>query len=311
MDRKTVLAELRDILHEPIGDFIPDSYIEAEAVYLQEASKIGKPAKGLPIARWSYLTEALGGFPPNQFSIVCGPSGAGKTTLLASWALDLFSAQVPVYIASIELGAGEFMKKMMSAGIGKNIAEVPYSEREQTTKNMYPILGTSMSVFAKYDTRVSHTDMLTDILHAHRTKGIKIAMVDNINYMMEVKRGTDQNLEMDRAVHDFVVFCKKIPIHIIMVMHPRKTENGRVTSMFDVKGSATSVQESANVLLFNRLDKEIDAPIGPFGERYEHKYCRELLIEKSRFNGRAVGQRIIMAIEKQSEYLKELGRAAD
>jgi hypothetical protein len=74
------------------------------------------------------------------------------------------------------------------------------------------------------------------------------------------------------------MFAKKIPMHTILVVHPKKTDDGRVTSEFDIKGSSTAVQECANVILFNRPTKDQI-------ERGHHENHRELVFKKIRKRG--------------------------
>jgi hypothetical protein len=96
------------------------------------------------------------------------------------------------------------------------------------------------------------------------------------------------------------VFHKFFPIHSIMVMHPKKTDNMRVESEGDIKGSSTAIQEAQNVFLFNRLEENASAPIG-----VEHSWCREVKIAKCRENGRAWGDKIIFSLDKKSEKYTE------
>jgi hypothetical protein len=82
------------------------------------------------------------------------------------------------------------------------------------------------------------------------------------------------------------MFVKKYPIHIILICHPRKTEGGRVESEFDIKGSATAVQECANVILFNRPKKEdVDGITRTWSQR-------ELVFKKIRKRGMYVNKPI-------------------
>jgi hypothetical protein len=83
------------------------------------------------------------------------------------------------------------------------------------------------------------------------------------------------------------MFCKRIDMHVIMVMHPKKTDNGRVESEFDIKGSSTAVQEAHNVFLFNRPSLE-DQKIG-----FDRQNHRELKIAKMRRRGKYVGRRLM------------------
>jgi hypothetical protein len=93
---------------------------------------------------------------------------------------------------------------------------------------------------------------------------------------------------MDRAIHEFVIAMKKIPIHTILVVHPRKTDGGRVESEFDIKGSSTAVQEAANVMLFNRPHaKDVEAGTREWRDR-------EIVFKKIRERGEYVNKSIWM-----------------
>lgn len=298
MNRKESLQAIKKLLDEPLLD-PEDSVDSAGYVFLETVRTIGKDKIQNPIPSRKYLNDALLGMRPNEFTIISGPSGSGKSTLLASLLFDCMSASIPCYVAPIEIGAQEFMRKMLSKAVGKDFYEI--KEDENLNAPMV-LLSKETCHFARYSSRVSHRTMLADILYCHTNFNTQIAFVDNINYMMEVRRGSDQIVEMDRVIHDFVVFCKRIPIHVVMVMHPKKTDNGRLESMFDIKGSSTSVQEAANVLLFNRMGDDLSEPNG-----FHRNNCRELKIEKARYNGRKTGKKIILAIEEKSDYLKEIG----
>ena len=90
---------------------------------------------------------------------------------------------------------------------------------------------------------------------------------------------------MDRVIHELILFCKRVDVHIIMVMHPKKTEGGRVVSEFDIKGSSTAVQEAHNIFLFNRARATKDGLVTPSD--------RELTLNKMRRRGSHVGKTLI------------------
>lgn len=304
MSRKQYVEEVINLLSDPISDDISDSFLTLGTTFTSKLLRTGSQRPAVNLPNWQYMNQFLRGFALNEFTILCGPTGTGKTTLLASWALELAATNVPFYIAAVEIGSDEFMGKMIGALIGKDFEDLEVSDRDAVLHKCKSILGSQTSFMATYDSRVSHINMLADILYAHRHSGTKVAFIDNLNFMLDVKRSSDSLIEMDRVIHDFVIFCKKIPIHIVMVMHPRKTEGGRIVSEFDIKGSSTSVQEAANVLLLNRLERQDLAPIGR-----DPKTCREMTIAKSRFNGRHAGKRLIMALHEKSELLSEVAYA--
>jgi len=127
-----------------------------------------------------------------------------------------------------------------------------------------------------------------DIDYMVETHGVKVCFIDNLNFFMEVTSAQQSIVEMDRVIHELIMFCKRTPVHIVMVMHPKKTVDGRVESEFDIKGSSTSVQEAQNVILFNRPKEQlIDEGMATWGDR-------ELTIAKMRRRGAAVGAKIIL-----------------
>ena len=297
LDYKEVKKELAALLKEPEPTDFESSFTSIGEAIVKTVTQ-ERPTH-IPIGSWSRLNAALGGgLREREFTILCGPTGAGKSTLLANLAAQLISNLTPIFIASVEIGVEDFTRKIISV---VTQSDLKYGEdlNEILKKVGKPFLSKN-TVFTNYDSRVPHLQLLCDLLYAHRTKGVKVALVDNLNFIMEVTRAQDQVISMDRAVHDFVVFCKKVPMHVIMVMHPRKTDGGRIDSEFDIKGSSTAVQEASNVILFNRLGDIAHAP-----ERVSPSLCRELKFAKVRRNGRVVGTRIILQLLDDSEAYRE------
>jgi hypothetical protein len=132
-------------------------------------------------------------------------------------------------------------------------------------------------------------EMVNLLKFMHQENGCKVALLDNLNFFLDVVSSQMEKAEMDSAIHEFVMLVKKIPMHIILVVHPKKTENGRVLSEFDIKGSSTAVQECANVCLFNRPEaKDVEGGRVLFSDR-------ELLFRKIRKRGMNVGRPVWLA----------------
>lgn len=236
------------------------------------------------------FTEVFGGFRPREFTILCGSSGAGKTTLLANWAGSLAIQKVPFFVASVETGPNDFVRRTLSAIARKNFNDdkiYSVDEVKEITEKYGKYMLTRDSHMSLHENRFTVQELIADLKYHREKSKIQVAFVDNLNFFLEVTEVQKQVIEMDRVIHELIIFCKTTPIHLIMVMHPRKSEAGkdvRVRSEYDIKGSSTAVQEAHNVFLFNR----------PFAERVAngtlHKTDRELTVAKCRKKGSAVGK---------------------
>lgn len=266
-------------------DLVPINQMALEA-----RAELSTPQECVTLPQWNYFNDFVGGLRVNEFSVLSGPTGTGKTLLLANISTQLLQDGTPHFVASVETGPLDFFKRNLSVLTGRSFVGQPPSDREVTEifAKHSELLTTNRIVYTRYENRIDHRRLLSDMLYAHETYHCKVALLDNINFFMEVGEADSAIVQMDKVVHDFVVFSKQVPMHTILVMHPKKTENSRVTSEFDIKGSSTSVQEASNVILWNRVGDDV------YIEPHQNKnYMREMKFVKIRQRGGNVGKRII------------------
>ncbi len=256
-------------------------------LYLETLKELAMPYPSVDLPGWPMLNEILGGFRMREFTILCGSTGAGKTTLLAAWAKALMQVQKRCFVMSVETGHNDFIKRTMGGFAGRDLNRGKVIEPEELRlfHDQYGPYFTSDALFLSlYDNRVSHDVVMKDILWHKEKKGCDFVFIDNLNFLLEVVSDHRQVEVMDRVVHDLIMLAKRTDVHIIMVMHPKKTEHGRVESEFDIKGSSTAVQEAHNVLLFNRPTKD-DVKNNKHGP-----FMREILVRKLRRRGESIGK---------------------
>jgi len=267
-------------------------YRGADAVWLDAAKDIFDPPRGVPLPWWPKFTSYTGGLLPNQSTLVCAPTGAGKTQFMACISAQLLQQGVPHFVAPVETGDRDFMARVASALVKY---DMNCGERvsQKAIQDASDILGKYMSKapmnIGTYDNRVAIEEMITMLKYQHQSYGIRVAILDNLNFFLNVVSSQMEKAEMDSAIHEIVMLAKKLPLHILLIVHPRKTDGGRVLSEFDIKGSSTAVQEASNVLLFNRPSiEDVDD-----GKR--HITDRELVFRKLRKRGFNVGKPIWFA----------------
>jgi hypothetical protein len=246
------------------------------------------PPKGVMLPSLPTLTQYLGSLRPYELTLLCAPTGSGKTALLATMAKDIAVQGVPLFCAPVETGDVDFLTRIVSSVVGVDLnngdaVNVEYLKRVMTDEAMK--IFASPLLISNYDSRVPIEEMI-GVLEVMAGKGVRVALLDNLNFFLEVSSSDMERAVLDAAVHSLVMFCKKHPMHVILVVHPRKTDGGRVLSEFDIKGSSTAVQECANVMLFNR-PKEQDVQDGLY--RWSD---REVVFKKIRKRGMYVNKPI-------------------
>jgi twinkle protein len=248
------------------------------------------PMPSVTTGRFRHFDRMTGGFRPREFSILCGATGTGKTTLLANWAYSLISQRVPVFVASVETGATDFLKRAISVAARQDINTgdpLPLDSAKRLHIEHSAVFQTHLLQLSLYDSRFRVEKLMSDIAWHVSHHGSKIAFIDNLNFFLEVTNSMNAITEMDRVIHELIIFCKRVDVHLVMVMHPKKTDGGRVESEFDIKGSSTAVQEAHNVFLFNRpIPEQIQKNLAT-------EFDRELKIAKMRRRGKFVGRRIM------------------
>lgn len=249
------------------------------------------PPKGIPLPWWPKLTKMLGGLRMKEVTLLCGATGAGKTSLLANISAQLFEAEIPHFVAPVETGDTDHMIRVLSALEREDYNTgdpVPLEKAKAMFKRQEHKIKNSPMYVATYSDRVNIEEMCSMLKYMNKYHGCKVALLDNLNFFMDVREQKDALLAMDDAIHGLIMLCKEIDMHILLVVHPRKTDgDGRVLSEFDIKGSSTAVQEAQNVLLYNRASKD---ELAPKGNRLLSD--RELVFRKIRKRGMNVGRPI-------------------
>jgi archaellum biogenesis ATPase FlaH len=300
MTYRAYLKKVEDLLVDPLPTSPEDSISTWNQVGVDTQVEIEEPLSGTKIPGFNHFNEVTWGIRPHEFTIGSGPTGCGKTTLLTNWAYLLAESGTPVMVGSIETGKNDFHRVMAGIAANKNPYRGWSRDQIKSTFQASPVLRSERNIHLNYASRVNHRRLLADILYAVDKYRTEVVFIDNLNFLLDIKDSRDQITAVDNTIHDFVVFTKKVPVHVVMIMHPNKDGILRVEHEGQIKGSTTAVQEAANIFVWNRLAQDSDA-----GFNKEPQWCRELMFRKVRKNGRAVGSRIIYSVDRDSPRLTE------
>jgi twinkle protein len=258
-------------------------------VFFPMSETVLNPPLGVPTPWYPSFHKLLGGFRPHEFTILSAPTGAGKTELLANLSTQFLEQGVSHFVAPVETGDIDFAGRVTGCFGRTNLLTgeaVNINVLNRIGQRMADSIDMKKLLIADYQDRVPVDDMVNLIEWHVEANGIKVALLDNLNFFLKVTRASDTLIEMDEAVHKFIMAVKKLPVHVLLIMHPRKTEGGRIESEFDIKGSSTSVQEAANVILFNK------PKIADINSGMRQRNERELFFAKIRKRGWNAGKSI-------------------
>lgn len=275
-----------------ILDDTPAYSRSARELFADACEELLRPAEATHFNMFSQLEHITGGLRPYEFTLLSGQTGAGKTTLLANLSHDLIMSGTPHLVASVETGHVDFMVRVMSAMAGRDWNSgkaVDFEDIKLFQKEHPELTGEGHLFLSLYQNRLSVERLMHDLAWNYREHGTKVAILDNLNFFLEITDAANANREMDRVIHELVIFAKNVPMHLILVVHPKKTDNNRVESTDDIRGSILASQEAHNILVWNR----------PHPDRVKRGVLqdtdRELTILKMRRRGRYVGHTLVFS----------------
>lgn len=264
--------------------------VDFRSAFLSAIEELGKPYPSFKLPNWTMWNQITGGLREREFSILCGPTGVGKTTLLANMSHELILAGVKHYVMSVETGHTDYVKRWISVVMGKDVNQgdaVPASYLTEISMRCMPLVQKNLVNFSLYDDRIPLQKLLADLRY-QVNQGCKVAFMDNLNFFLDSGGDEQMMRKMDEVVHALIIFAKQNPIHLFLVMHPKKTEHGRVEHEFDIKGPSTSVQEAHNVILFNPPHPD------SLREGGMTQFDREVKFSKIRRRGQYKGRTIVL-----------------
>lgn len=211
------------------------------------------------------LNKLLKGHRKGELSILTGPTGIGKTTIISQISMDLCSQGVNTLWGSFELNNVRLAKKMLNQFAQKNL-EKHLAE--------FDLWADKFSQVPLYFMRFHGGTLVEAVLdamdYAVYVYDVEHIVLDNLQFMMQVGhfKGYERFDQLDSAISLFRKFATEKNVHITLIIHPRKEDDGQALSINSVFGTAKATQEADNVIIVQK-----------------GKYYRYLEVTKNRFSG--------------------------
>ncbi|KAL7511257.1 hypothetical protein ACHAXN_008154 [Cyclotella atomus] len=257
-DINELLSESSELPHERILKF---SDLRDQVLH-----EIVHPEKyrGSPIPSLPGFTSLIKGFRRGEMTVLTGPTGSGKTTFLGQASLDLAEQGINVLWGSFEIKNTRLMHKLLQQYM-KDVLPIGVAEKDMSIEEKQKAI-TSLSAladkfeslpmyFMKFHGGSDVDDVLDAMEYAAYVHDVEHIILDNMQFMISrqgsgPKGSSHDKFEMqDIAVEKFRKFATDYNVHVTLVVHPRKEDEGAKLGISSFYGSAKATQEADTVLI--------------------------------------------------------------
>jgi len=218
---------------------------------LSELSGTGTPS--LPT-----ISSIIKGFRRGELTILTGPTGGGKTTLLSQMSVDFAKAGVPTLWGSFEIKNARLVEKQLQQ---YHTASGPLRSLSDEKLNS---LADDFEALPLHYMNFHSSTQLNEIVDAMDfavyRDDVQHIIIDNLQFMIPRQSGGgsgrggnfDKLNAQDAVLDEFRKFATEKNVNVILVIHPRKEDEGAPLGMSSIFGTAKSTQEADVVLILQR-----------------------------------------------------------
>lgn len=218
---------------------------------LSELSGTGTPS--IPT-----VSAIIKGFRRGELTILTGPTGGGKTTLLSQMSVDFAKAGVPTLWGSFEIKNARLVEKQLQQyykGSGSLRSLSP--DKLESLADDFESLPLHYMNFHSSTELAQILDAMDFAVYRDDTQHI---IIDNLQFLLPRTTGTggrggtnfDKLSAQDSVLDEFRKFATEKNVNIILVIHPRKEDEGVALGMSSIFGTAKATQEADVVLILQR-----------------------------------------------------------
>lgn len=210
-----------------------------EHVFLELANP--KQVAGLQSVTVPTLNQFMKGHRKGELTILTGATGVGKTTFLSQLSLDYCMQGVNTLWGSFELQNVTLVRKMLTQFAGKNLAN------SIDEFNFWADKFAELPLYLMRFYGSTGVDEVVDAMEfAAYVYDVEHIILDNLQFMLGAShRGYEKFEAIDQAIERLRRFATDKGVHITLIIHPRKEDDGALLSTSSVFGSAKATQVRA------------------------------------------------------------------
>ena len=180
-----------------------------------------------PTFPWSGVAELFGPMAAGEMSVVLGAAGVGKT----SYTLQILThvakvCQLPALLMCLEMPIHRLAQLLVAQ---TTLFDRRAIQAEQVIEAMATLHGVPLYL-ARRPSAIDWDSVREVLLVAIRRFGIRVWAFDNIQFLC---RSSDMVQAVGKASRNLKFLAEETGTHVIVVSHPRKSQEGTIPSMYD------------------------------------------------------------------------------
>lgn len=199
--------------------------------------------------KWPKVNKVLGKIRPGYLFVLAGKPKSGKTTVALNLMKYWGEKKIHTAIYSCEM-RDERLAEKWTTMVTPNLQSIDDITAMQIKLAKYHLPSEHMHTF--YPTESSDLEIdgvVENCEELVQRYGLEILIIDNLHYLC---RGDDENTLVSIATQKLKLMAERLDIVIVVVTHPRKTNNNKQLKVDDLKGSSSIFQDADLVWLMHR-----------------------------------------------------------
>jgi len=186
--------------------------------------------------------------------IVSGVSNVGKTSYCMNLADELVKKDIPTLVLPFERGMRTVGGRYLQVKLNKTEDELIAMDDSDWDKVMPDLVNIPL-----YFSLPANNEIKEIVEKAKRLFGVKVVIVDHLDYSIIPQKGTNEISEMKKVLQEWKSICIEQGIIFIVVHHIRKQDvtgvKAKKPQMEDLKGGSSSYQVSEAVVMLSSPEK--------------------------------------------------------
>lgn len=201
---------------------------------------------------WACLDYYMQGIRKGEVTVVTADTGVGKTTLCTHLVVNCAIQKAPVWINSWEMKPEVTMRKVASIILRKPMKTCEFSDDDW---NKFALWCSDHALYVNKNTTGTDLQTLAQDLSIARELGVKVVMLDHLDYLVNFKR-EKMHEAIDDTVKKLHELAFALDMHFFLICHPRQSATGfEEIGMHALKGSSSIKQYADNILILHRCSR--------------------------------------------------------